>query len=98
MSFMRCLPPEPSMQVSPSPEPQSLNGVPSKVLPAPDRVEALARLTSRELEAQFLRATIADSDFLAISGHPRGRVLAIPGLDRGLVGDAVRRFQGSVLY
>ncbi|MET0287014.1 MAG: hypothetical protein ABW352_21200 [Polyangiales bacterium] len=67
-------------------------------MPAADRVEALARLTSRELEALFLRATVADRDFQAISGHPRGRVLAVPGVDRGLRGDLVRRFQGSVLY
>jgi hypothetical protein len=90
--------PEPLMQVSPSSESHPVNGVASKTLPASDRVEALARLTSRELEALFLRASIADSDFMAIAGHPRGRVLAVPGLDGPLIGDLVRRFQGSFLY
>lgn len=63
-----------------------------------DRVEALARLTSRELEALFLRATLAEGDFLAIAGNPRGRVLAVPGFDRGLTGDLVRHWHGSALY
>ncbi|HEX5657477.1 MAG TPA: hypothetical protein VFX59_09780 [Polyangiales bacterium] len=79
-------------------ESTGIHGVASKSLPSVDRVEPLALLTSSELEALYLRATVADSDFLAIAGHPRGRVLAVPGIDRALVGDFVRRFQRSALY
>jgi hypothetical protein len=87
------------MQVSTNArESKPINGVAASTLPSSDRVEALARLASTELDALFLRSAIASSDFQAISGNPRGRVLAVPGIDRGAIGALVRRFQGSVLY
>jgi hypothetical protein len=67
------------------------------VSPVP-QIDELASCTSAELSTLFARASLAPSDFAAIEGHPRGRVLAVPGLDRGLVGALVRGFQGSVLY
>jgi AcrR family transcriptional regulator len=62
------------------------------------RVKALARLASSELEAMFLTSHIGPADFTAVSGDPEGRVLAVPGIDRGWLGSATRRFQGSKLY
>ncbi len=79
-------------------ESQVTNGASAKPLATGNRVQALARLSSRELEALYLRANLADNDFLAIAGHPRGRVLAVPGIDRGLIGVLVSRWHGSIAY
>lgn len=87
------------MQPSPSPSTDPrMNGVTTKLSVGDQRADSLARLASSELEAMFLTSTVSPSDFEAICGTPQGRVLAVPGLDGGLLGAVTRRFQGSALY
>lgn len=58
-------------------------------------LDVLARLSSAELEAMFASAAPFPLD--ALNGDPRGRALAVPGFDRGLLGAIVRTVHGSAL-
>lgn len=61
-------------------------------------LDGLAQLTGLELEALFAASTASAQDLAAIAGHPRGRVLGLPGPDRGALSRWLRRFQGSSRY
>jgi hypothetical protein len=61
-------------------------------------LDALARDTSDELDALFRSLSVEDRDLRAIDGHPLGRVLALPKLDRGFVGSIIRSIHASALY
>jgi hypothetical protein len=60
--------------------------------PAPARrhrtLDALASMDCESLESLFGSADAFP--MVALLGHPRGRVLAMPGFDRGLAGSALR--------
>ena len=60
--------------------------------PAPARrhrtLDALASMRCESLESLF--ASAEAFPMIALLGHPRGRVLAMPGLDRGVPGHALR--------
>jgi hypothetical protein len=60
------------------------------------RFETLAKLPSATLESLFARGRVAPLS--GLSGRPPGRVLAIPGFDRGLVGGFLRRLHASPLF
>lgn len=61
----------------------------------PARLSALVREDCAALEARFSAARW-DAP-VRLEGHPAGRMLAVPGLDRGLVGAGLAAFGGSVL-
>jgi hypothetical protein len=56
-------------------------------------LETLARLDAAQCEAMF--ADAEGFPFDSLVGHPRGRVLAIPGRDRGAVGALMRALHAS---
>jgi hypothetical protein len=56
-------------------------------------VEALAQLDSVALETLFRSARYSGND--AVAGHPRGRMLAVPGFDRGFVARLLAAFARS---
>jgi hypothetical protein len=61
--------------------------------PRRQSLNSLSLLDSTALETLFAAAEAVPLD--ALQGHPRGRVLAIPGLDRGLVAALVRGLHAS---
>lgn len=66
-----------------------------------DTIDSLSRLSSRELDAKFRDASVALADLAALDGHPHGRVLAVPAfarLERGIVGQWLRRYHASRFY
>ncbi|MFT3926159.1 MAG: hypothetical protein QM778_26680 [Myxococcales bacterium] len=58
-------------------------------------LEELARLDSRACDELFARAQV--TPLSAISGHPRGRMLAVPGYEVPLVAGFLRGFAASGL-
>jgi hypothetical protein len=59
-------------------------------------LSALALLDSRALEELFAKAEAFPPD--SLQGHPRGRVLAIPGWDRGLSSAFLRGLHASPVW
>ena len=55
--------------------------------------ETLSRLDAAQCEAMFADAEAFPFDSLV--GHPRGRVLAVPGRDQGAVGALLRALHAS---
>lgn len=55
---------------------------------------SLATLGVEELGELYARGTVP-ARFDALEGHPRGRMLAIRAMDRGLRGGLLRRFAGA---
>lgn len=66
-------------------------------VPPPRRsLGALALLDSEALEELFAAADAFPLE--SLQGHPRGRVLAVPGWDRGLAAGLLRRLHASSLW
>ncbi len=63
--------------------------------PLASSLDALARLSSRECDALFARADV--TPLSALLGHPRGRMLAIPGYESPLVAGFLRWYAASGL-
>ena len=67
---------------------------------APRRIldlDALAHKSSRELGALFEGGRVPKS-LAELDGHPRGRMLAVRGLDRGAAFGALRRFAAAARF
>lgn len=64
--------------------------------PRRQSLNTLALLDSAALESLFAAAEAFPFD--SLQGHPRGRVLAIPGLDRGIAGSLLRGVHASRLW
>ncbi len=62
----------------------------------PSTLDTLARLDCSALEALF--ASAQPVALHALHGHPRGRVLAIPGLDAGPVAAVLRTLHASPMW
>lgn len=70
--------------------------IPVNSAPARDRIrslETLARLDAAQCEAMF--ADAEGFPFESLVGHPRGRVLAVPGRDQGAIGALMRALHAS---
>ena len=67
--------------------------------PDPDpTLDALIQMNTRELEARYRKGRVPDS-LEALNGSPPGRMLAVGGgADRGVAGNAIRRFAGSNVF
>lgn len=59
-------------------------------------LEKLAQLDAEQCEAMFAEAEAFP--FESLTGHPRGRVLAIPGKDHGAVGALMRTLHASPFW
>lgn len=59
-------------------------------------LRTLSRLGSAECEALFGNAEAFP--FEALAGHPRGRVLAVPGREQGAVGKVLRALHASPVW
>jgi hypothetical protein len=75
---------------------------PSRAEPAsPPRpshtLASLAAMSVDELGRLYARGT-APASVAALDGHPRGRMLAVRGLDAGLAADALRGISGAALF
>jgi hypothetical protein len=64
---------------------------------APASLDALAAMRAEELGRLYARGAVPAS-LAALDGHPRGRMLAVRGLDAGAFGDALRRFAGAAAF
>lgn len=64
----------------------------------PNTVDALAALKLEQLEPLYASAGWSAADLEAVAGHPRGRVLAVAGLDARVPGALVRGVHASALY
>jgi hypothetical protein len=60
-------------------------------------LDQLARMDVAELGALYARGAMPDS-LHALDGHPKGRMLAVRGLDRGSRGSLVRRLASAALF
>jgi len=71
-------------------------GTPSRSInAAPTNLSVLVREDCAALEARFKAARWSEP--VRLEGHPAGRMLAVPGMDRGVIGAGVAAFGGSVL-
>jgi len=62
----------------------------------PTSLEELAQLDAVQCEELFARAE--GFPFQSLTGHPRGRVLAIPGKDHGAIGALMRTLHASPFW
>jgi hypothetical protein len=60
-------------------------------------LDDLSALCFDELETLYRKASVPPS-LAALNGAPRGRMLAVRRLDRGLIGGAIRRFAASPAF
>jgi hypothetical protein len=67
----------------------------SSQAPLVSSIDALAKLTSRECDQLFASAGI--TPLSALHGHPRGRMLAVPGYESALLAGFLRWYAGSGL-
>lgn len=63
--------------------------------PLASSLDALAKLTSRECDQLYARAEV--TPLSALLGHPRGRMLAVPGYESPLVAGVLRWYAASGL-
>ena len=80
---------------SPSPSRPTVTVVPP--LTGPQSLDDLAALDVPAAEALYRRGTVPDS-LHALDGDPDCRMLAVRGLDRGAVGDRLRRFAAASAF
>jgi hypothetical protein len=65
--------------------------------PSARTLASLASMSADELGRLYARGVVPAS-LAALDGHPRGRMLAVRGLDAGLAADALRRLSGASAF
>src|SRR5690349_10060532 len=67
----------------------------SSAAPLVSSVDELARLSSRECDQLYARGGV--TPLSALTGHPRGRMLAVPGYDSPMIAGFLRWYAASGL-
>ena len=80
-----------STQATPTPKESARKGAGTLSL------DGLARMDVTELGALYARGDMPDS-LHALDGHPRGRMLAVRGVDRGSLGSLLRRLSSAAFF
>jgi hypothetical protein len=74
-----------------------LQQTPAERASPPGAAHTLASLAAMSVDelGRLYAGGLAPTSLAALDGHPRGRMLAVRGLDAGLAAEALRRFSGA---